>query len=155
VFKSVVDAVLNAGMIVLPCAFRINSLEPSSAPTFAPFRRMLGGVPVARLTGSDEVRFSAAVDCNSQLRALAIRRPVLAKPAIPNPACCYGRHKNSSVVELCRSVRRKAHRRQGSHRQGNRGCQGGTKNSVQIFIFFVSINKYLYCHPLSHMQAQM
>jgi hypothetical protein len=44
---------------------------------------MLGGVPVARLTGSDEVRFSAAVDCNAQLRTLAIRRPALAKPAYP------------------------------------------------------------------------
>jgi hypothetical protein len=34
VFKSVVDAVLNAGMIVLPSAFRINSLVPLLRPDF-------------------------------------------------------------------------------------------------------------------------
>jgi hypothetical protein len=96
---------------------------------------MLGGVPVARLTGSDEVRFSAAVDCNSQLRALAIRRPALAKPAIPDPACCYGRHKNSSLVELCRSVSREANCRQGSHRQGNRAVKEEQKIQYKLLFF--------------------
>jgi hypothetical protein len=90
---------------------------------------------MARLTESEEVGFSAAVDCNSQLRALAIRRPALAKPAIPGPACCHGRHKNSSLVELCRSVSREANRRQGSHRQENRAVKGGTKNQYKFFIF--------------------
>jgi hypothetical protein len=96
---------------------------------------MLGEVSMARLTESKEVGFSAAVDCNSQLRALAIRRPAPAKPAIPDPTCCHVRHKNPSLVELCRSVSREANRRQGSHRQGNRAVKGGTKNTVQIFIF--------------------
>ena len=44
---------------------------------------MLGRVSMARLTEAEEVGFSAAVDFNSQLRALAIRRPAPAKAAYP------------------------------------------------------------------------
>jgi hypothetical protein len=70
-------------MIVLPSTFRINSLVPLLRPDFCALRRMLGRVSVTALTGSDEAGFSAAVDCNSQLRALAIRRPAPAKAAYP------------------------------------------------------------------------
>ena len=66
VFDTIVDAVFNAGMIVLPPAFRSNSLRMLLRPDIMfSFGRMLGGVSVACLISSDEVRFSAAVDFNA------------------------------------------------------------------------------------------
>ena len=85
---------------------------------------MLGGVSVARLTGSDEVRFSAAVDFTPQTHS----------PTISDPACCRVHTKIPPLVELCRSVSREANRRHSSPRQGKSAVQGGTKiASVNVY----------------------
>jgi hypothetical protein len=62
VCDTIVDVVFNAGMIVLPPAFRSNSLHMLLRPDIMlSFGRMLGRVSVPGLTGSDEAGFSAAV----------------------------------------------------------------------------------------------
>ena len=72
VFDTIVDAVFNAGMIVLPPAFRSNSLRMLLRPDIMlSFGRMFGRVSVTGLTGSDEAGFSAAVDFAPQLHAPA------------------------------------------------------------------------------------
>jgi hypothetical protein len=150
VFKSVVDAVVDTGMIVLPSTFRINSLVPLLRPDFCALpshaRQGLcdssywlrgGGIFCGR-----RLQFSAS--CPGNLQACT------GESGIPDPACYHVRHKNSSLIELCRSVSREANRRQGSHRQGHRAVKGGTKNIVQIFIFLpLSINIFTstLCHP--------
>ena len=134
-FKSVVDAVFDAGMIVLPSAFRINSLVPLRRPDFCSLpshaRRGLYGTSYCIRGGGifcgRRLQFSASCPGNPQA--------CTGESGIPDPACCHGRHKNFSLVELCRSVSREANRRQGSHRQGHRAVKGGTKNPIQIFIF--------------------
>jgi hypothetical protein len=67
-FSVVFQSAMNASATVL----HINALRLLHCPDIMlPFGRMLGGVPVARLTGSDEVRFSAAVDFNPQIHSPA------------------------------------------------------------------------------------
>jgi hypothetical protein len=67
-FSVVFQSAMNASATVL----HINALRLlHCADIMLPFGRMLGGVPVARHTGSDEVRFSAAVDFNPQIHSPA------------------------------------------------------------------------------------
>jgi hypothetical protein len=57
--QTIVDAVFHAVMIVLPLAFRSNSLHMLLRPDIMlSFGRMLGRVSVPGLTGSDEAGFS-------------------------------------------------------------------------------------------------
>ena len=68
VCDTIVDAVFNAVMIVLPPAFRSNSLRMLLRPDIMfSFGRMLGRVSVTGLSGSDEAGFSAAVAFAPQL----------------------------------------------------------------------------------------
>ena len=72
-----------------------------------------------------------------------------------DPTYCHVRHKNSSLIELCRSVSREANRRQGSHRQGNRAIKGGTKNPVQLFVFLSLSKIFLLIPSVTHAGANV
>src|SRR4029453_5009963 len=66
------SVLFQSAMIASATVLHINALRLLHGPDIMlPFGRMLGGVPVARLTGSDEVRFSAAVDFNPQIHSPA------------------------------------------------------------------------------------